>query len=92
MGSVTVIASPISYPLPPFVIVTSDNIPVRVATRATPSPVVADISSPTTKVPLICVKTNSIILIVPNFRVVTLDTKAVVEEVAPVIVKPLKSK
>ena len=78
--------------MPAFVIVTSDNIPVRVARRSAPSPVVADISSPTWKVPLICVKTNSIIGIVPNFRVVTLDTNAVAVEIPPVIVRPLKFK
>ena len=90
--SVIVSASSILYPSPPFTIITSVNIPVRIAESSTPVAVVAVIVSPIAKAPTKVVTTNSTIGTVPTLRVVTLETNAVAEEVFPVIVNPLKFK
>ena len=58
----------------------------------TPEAVVADIVSPKVKMDVALVNTNSMIEIVPNFLVVILDTNAVLFEIVPVIVNPLKLK
>ena len=63
--------SPTSYPVPPYVIVTSLNCELMVAETTTPAAVVAVIVSPIVNVPTLSVITNSIIEIVPSFLSVT---------------------